>query len=193
MSAPADPAVRATELMEALWADKTLGSSVRAKAKELYPDISIPEDQVDPIVAPMRAELAALRAERDADRAEREAERKERDETSQRRNLESALDGARAKYGLTDDGFDKMVARMKETGNYSDAEAAAAWVAQSTPVSSPNKADWLPKKLDLFGSNRERDDESYRLLHTNPDAYLDSQLQEFANDPDKYVRETFAA
>ena len=37
-----------------------------------------------------------------------------------------SIEAARNAYNLTDEGLDKMVARMKETGNYTDPDAAAA-------------------------------------------------------------------
>jgi hypothetical protein len=188
-----DVAARAQKLVEALWSDGKMGASVRAKAKELFPDVTLPEDAISPIVAPMQEELATMRAQLAEERNARIKEREDAEASRQRATLEDSLASARARYGLTDEGFDKMVARMKATGNYSDAEASAAWVAQQEPVQRVNKADWLPKKIDLFGSSTERQDEAFRQLHTNPQGYLDGQLQEFVNDPDRYVRETFAA
>ena len=43
---------RAKELVDNLWADKDMGPRVRTKAKELFPDINIPEDAVTPVVQP---------------------------------------------------------------------------------------------------------------------------------------------
>jgi hypothetical protein len=188
-----DPAARAQELLESLWNDSSLGSKVRAKAKEMYPDVNIPEDQFSPMIAPLQNELNAAKEDLAAMRAERLAEKEAREEASARSNLEDALAGARQKYNLTDEGFDKMVARMKETGNYADADASAAWVAQQTPAKTVNKADWLPRKINLFGSAEESEEADFKLLHINPLAYQDDQLSRFAADPDKYVAETFAA
>ena len=188
-----DPAKRASELIEALWNDKDLGSKVRSKAKELYSDIVIPEDNIDPVVAPLREQIEAMQKELAEERESRAKEREEAEAAATKRNLESALDAARSRFNLTPEGFDKMVERMKATGNYADPEAAAAWVAQQTPTASPSKASWLPKKIDLFGSASERAEEDYRLLHTNPIAFQDKVLEQFIQDPDGFVRETFAA
>ena len=184
---------RMKAVFEALWNDGKVGASVRAKAKELYPDVTLPEDALAPIVGPVQERLDTLAKELAEEREARAKERQEREESRQRETLESALTNSRQRYGLTDEGFDKMVARMKETGNYTDTDAAAAWVAQQTPPQNVRKADWLPKKMDLFGSARERADETFRQLHTDPNGYLDAQLQEFVSDPDRYVRETLAA
>ena len=184
---------RTKALLETLWNDGKLGSAVRAKAKELYPDVMLPEDSLSPMVEPLRAELEANRKALEEMRAEREAEKAAALESSQRVNLETALANARQSYSLTDEGFDKMVERMKTTGNYSDADAAAAWVAQQTPVNKVSKADWLPKKMNFLGSGDINDNPDFKLLHTNPDRYLDKQLEQFVADPDTYVAETFAA
>lgn len=188
-------AQRSQKLVDALWADKTVGASVRARAKELFPDVSIPEDNINPLIAPVREQMDALKAELDKEREERAAERKEREETSQRQSMEQMLDAARNRFNLTDDGFDKMVARMKETGNYQDAEAAAAWVAQQQPAPQVgNKANFLPKRLDFFEHTGEGEaSEDFKLLHRDPVAYMDKSLNDFVNDPDKYIRETLAA
>lgn len=186
---------RAQDLVDSLWNDKTVGASVRAKAKELYPDVVIPEDTFDPIMAPMRDQMNALKADLDKEREERAAEKKEREEASQRVSMESMLDAARNRFNLTDDGFDKMVTRMKETGNYQDAEAAAAWVAQQQPAPQVNnKADFLPKRLDFFANSGDDEGaEDFKLLHRDPIAYMDKSLNDFVADPEKYIRETLAA
>jgi hypothetical protein len=92
---------------------------------------------------------------------------------------------------LTSDGLDKMVERMKATKNYSDAEAAAAWVAQQMPAPAAPGPTWAPKSMDLFGTKNAN--EKYKALHADPLAFADAELMEFSRDPDKYVRETFAA
>ncbi len=183
---------RAQELLDKLWTDGKLGAEVRAKAKELYPDVRIPEDDINPVLAPALAELQAARDELKAERESIAKERSDAADAATKLNLESQLDAARNRFNLTDDGFDKMVARMKETGNYTDAEAAAAWVAQQTP---PPKApaNYLgPQALNFAGSAEQ--DERFKLLHTDPGGkFLDKEFNDFFADPDKYVQETFAA
>jgi DNA repair exonuclease SbcCD ATPase subunit len=133
MAEATEAQIRAEKLFLALMKDSKANPIVRQKAKEIFEDVEFPEDQVDPLIEPLRSETKALKEELEALRKEREEEREARALESQKQNLEQALNDARARYNLTDEGFDKMVARMKETGNYSDADAAAAWVAQSAP------------------------------------------------------------
>lgn len=180
---------RAIKLFESLVRDKKLGKDVRAKASELFPDVQFAEDDiVDSAVAPLREEIAAISNTLKEEREARAKEKEEADNSRSKRNLESALDGARNKYNLTEDGFDKMVARMKDTGNYSDAEAAAAWVAQQTPPPARvNKADWMPMRIGQEQSLRENED-LMNLLHKDPQGFELHMLNEFVNDPDGFTR-----
>ncbi len=178
---------RALEIFTELFNDPAseAGRALRAKAKEKNPNLRLPEDAAEPLVAPLRAELEALRAERAEEKAEREAEKKQREDDAAKNNLEAALSGARQRFNLTDEGFDKMVARMKETGNYADAEAAAAWVAQQTPVPAAAGPYLGPQALNLAGSAVF--DEKFALLHKDPmGQFLDAEFREFMADPQKY-------
>jgi ElaB/YqjD/DUF883 family membrane-anchored ribosome-binding protein len=186
---------RAQKLIQALWNDKEYGAGIRRKAKEFYPDIQTPEDSLEPVmnerIAPLKAENDELKARFEALSEKVAAREKAATEKETEEKLRSALEEARDRYSLTQDGFDKMVARMKETGNYQDAEAAAAWVASKTPPPAKAKPDWMPQAMNLFGSNER--DESLALLHRNPEAYADAQIAEMLRDPDAYVRATFGA
>jgi len=180
---------RAEALINSLWNDASLGPTVRKAAKSQFPDISIPDDQIEPVVQLVKNEAEQVRNELKTLREERDAERKTAEEAKQRANLERSLDEARNKFGLTSEGFDAMVNRMKETGNFSDAEAAAAWVASKTPPKQAAGPTWAPQSLNLFGSKNY--DENLAALHRDPQEYMDQQLTEFVRDPDKYVADTF--
>lgn len=183
---PAEDRVR--EAFNKLWADKDLGPAVRGKIKELYPDVQLPEEQFEPSVAPLRAELEALRAEAKAMKEEREADKIVADQAKAQANLDQMLSNARQRYNLTDEGFDKMVERMKAQNNYTDADAAAAWVAQQAPKPVTPGPYLGPQNINLFGSSEK--DESFALLHNDPGGkFLDHEFREFMSDPDKYVRD----
>jgi hypothetical protein len=184
---------RALALVNSLWNDSEVGMMLQEKAKAAFPDIRTTSEAYAPIRADMDRQLAAqqkviddLKAEREADKKEREAEVAER----QKKTFEQQIAAAREAYSLTDEGFDKMVARMKETGNYTDPESAAAWVASKTPPKPVSGPTFGPQDLNLFGSSQH--DEKLAALHKNPERYMDMELTEFVRDPDKYVRETFA-
>ena len=184
-----DMYARYRKVAESAWNDPEIGPKFQAKAKSLFPDAKTNEDVVGPMLAPYKNELEMTRKELKEFRDTVEAERKERADAQQKQSLQDALEGARRAYNLTEEGFDKMVARMKETGNYSDAEAAAAYVASKTPPAPVAGPSWAPQDLNLFGS--KRGDEAFKQLHLDPQGYMDAQLDEFVKDRDGYVRDTF--
>jgi len=186
--------IRAEQLVNKLWRDKEVGSKVQKLAKETFPDAEIHtvDETLEPVLAPFRAQNDALAAELKAMRDEREADRKaakERADEDQKLSFQAQISKARDAYNLTDEGFDKMVERMKATGNYQDPEAAAAWVSSKEPPPPPPGPTFGPQALNLFGSQKA--DESLALLHNDPERYADEQFALFQRDPDAYVRETF--
>ena len=189
-AATQDPALmRAHRLMLSLWNDDKYGEAVRAKAKELFPDFPIPDDTVKPIVKPMQDRLEA--SDKKIAELEKiiEDDRKARKEESENRTFLEKLDAAVEKFGLTAEGKELMLKRMKETGNAFDADAAAAWVNSQNPPPKPPGPSIGNEPLNLFGANNV--EEQHKLLHTNPLAFEEQQIREMLSDPDKYVRETF--
>ena len=187
--------LRAQQLVESLWLDGKHGPALHAKAKELFPDVRTPSDSTALLAAQMEEKFSsqskAQAEELEKLRAEREAEKKdaaERAAEAQKVSFEQQISAARDAYNLTDEGFDKMVARMKETGNYTDPESAAAWVASKTPPAAVSGPAFGPQDLNLFGSSKQ--DEKFKQLHEDPQRYMDMELTEFTRDPDRYVRET---
>jgi hypothetical protein len=180
--------IRAAELLESLWNDAEVGEKVRKAAKAKFSDTKIVDDVVAPFVEPLRAESKALKDRLDKMEADAAAERAEREKTTTQANFEQAIAAARQNYNLTDEGFDKMIARMKETGNYADADAAAAWVASKTPPVAVPGPTWAPQDMNYFGTKNH--DDALAELHRNPIKYQDDQLAEFYKNPDKFVQET---
>lgn len=185
--------IRAEQLVEALWRDSELGAKVRTAAKAKFGDhIRIPEDDVEPLLATERAERAKLQKQYEelaAWRAEREAKEAE---AATFEKLRGGVDKAVREYSLTDEGRAKMLDRMKETGNLSDPDAAAAWVVSKTPPAPVVGPSWAPQNLDLknniFGT---RDDERLKALHRDPGKYLDAELVLWQRDPEGYAKEAF--
>jgi hypothetical protein len=181
--------IRALAVLEASWNDPVIGPTLQKNTKTLYPDAKTNDDVFGPVVAPLKAENEKLAKRLEKFEEERAAERKAAEESSMKRSLDDALTAARKNYNLTEEGFDKMVARMKETGNYSDADAAAAWVASKTPPAPVAGPSWKPQSMNPFGSKKF--DEALADLHRDPAGYMDEQLAQFVSDPDGYVAETF--
>ncbi len=183
---------RAAELLEGLWNDPEIGAKIQKAAKDKYSDVKTIDDAVAPVLEPLRKQNEALAAELKSLREEREAEKKaaeERKAEAEKQSFQQQIEAARKNYSLTDEGFDKMVERMKATGNYTDPDAAAAWVASKNPPAAVKGPTFGPQSLNLYGSQKA--DENMAALHRDPQAYMDAQLSEFISDPDRYVRETF--
>lgn len=186
---------RSDRLVQDILGNPELGAKARTRAKELFPEAGITfiEDKFDPAISAMQARLdeeSAARKALETTLAERDQAAADAKRAS---SMETALADARAKFRLTNEGFDMMVERMKETGNFADAEAAAAWAASKNPVvKEPSKAYLGPQTANFFGSAEP--DEKMALLHKNPDRFVDNELREFLTDPDQYTRDAgFAA
>jgi ElaB/YqjD/DUF883 family membrane-anchored ribosome-binding protein len=181
---------RADRLLRELLGDTKVGPTVRAKAKELYPDVSFVEDKIDPIAEQLRAENAKLREEWETERAARASEKAAAEEAAAKQRMEASLSEAKAKFGLTEDGFNQMVERMRETGNYTDALGAAAYVVSQAPKPKAPGPTFGPQALNLFGSQRDTGAEGMKFLHTDPLGFQDAQLAAFVQDPDGFVNGT---
>src|ERR1700753_1478322 len=74
---------------------------------------------------------------------------KSEDDSRAEAELRANVDAAAGKFGLTAEGRDKMLERMKSSQSL-DAEASAAWVAAQQPKPSAGKeSNWLPSKMGL--------------------------------------------
>jgi len=180
---------RSKELVDALWNDGEVGKKIQQAAKAKWNDIRTTEDVVSPIVEPHLNKLKQMEAKYEKLLEERLEEKRVAEDERVKLKLEEQLEKARRDYNLTEEGFNQMIDRMKATGNYSDAEAAAAYVASKAPPAKVAGSTWAPQDLDLFGSKNRND--ALVELHRDPMGYMDSQLTEFVSDPDKYVRDTF--
>jgi metal-dependent amidase/aminoacylase/carboxypeptidase family protein len=186
-----DPAKRAQALVDKLWGDKSAtGAAVRKAAKEMYPDINIPDEQAEIAAAPLKAEIEDMRGQLKSAMDRLAAKEKADEDMRVETDLSVKIAAAAREFNLTDSGKAKMMERMKETGNYTDAQAAAAYVVSQMPKPAPsNSPSWLPEAANLFGTQQR--DEQFEALHKDPRKYMDDQLREFSRDPDKYVADTF--
>ena len=180
---------RSKELIDALWNDGEVGKKIQQAAKAKWNDIKTTDDVMSPIIEPHLNKMKALEEKYEKLLEERMEEKRATEDERVKVKLEEQLEKARRDYNLTEEGFNQMIDRMKSTGNYSDAEAAAAYVASKAPPAKVAGPTWAPQDLDLFGSKNRND--ALVELHRDPMGYMDSQLSEFVSDPDKYVRDTF--
>ena len=179
---------RSKELIDALWNDGEVGKKIQQAAKAKWNDVRTTDDMMSPIIEPHLNKLKTLEDKYEKLLEERLEEKRAAEDERVKVKLEYQLEKARRDYNLTEEGFNQMIDRMKTTGNYSDAEAAAAYVASKAPPAKVAGPTWAPQDLDLFGSKNRND--ALVELHRDPMGYMDSQLTEFVADPDRYVRET---
>jgi hypothetical protein len=185
--------IRAAQLIEDLWNDPELGAQIQAKAKAKFPEVKTSDVGLAPHLAPVKKQIDAQAEELKKLReelAERDKKEKERQEAADALTYTQKLAAAREAFSLTDEGYQKMLDHMKATGNYQDAMGAAAFIASQNPPPPPPGPTFGPQSLDLFGSQKERADERFRSLHTDPQNYMDEELALFVKDPAKYTAET---
>ena len=187
--------IRAEKVIERIYNDPEfagLAPKVHEVVKTMFDNVRDPpavtlRKTVEPEVTAVRDELKqtkdqlAKALERLDKRDEREAEEKTF------REMQSAVDAAVGKFNLTEEGKAAMLDRMKETRNYTDVEAAAAYIAHSAPPQSSSGPSWAPRKANFYGTAEA--DESFARLHKDPGGFLDDELQRFAKDPSKYAAE----
>ena len=179
---------RSKELIDVLWNDGEVGQKIQQAAKARWSDVKTTDDMMSPIIEPHLTKLKAMEEKYEKLLGDRVEEKRAAEEERTKLKLEEQLEKARRDSNLTEEGFNQMIDRMKSTGNYSDAEAAAAYVASKAPPAKVAGPTWAPQDLDLFGSKNRND--ALVELHRDPMGYMDSQLTEFVADPDKYVRDT---
>lgn len=181
-------AERYRRLVAKLWNDPELGASVRKMAKGEFPEVTLPEDTFAPILEPFRKQNQALADELKAMREERAAEKKAAEDAVKKQTDDDfavRIKKARQEFNLTDEGFEKMVAHMKETGNYSDPRGAAAFIVSQNPPPPAPGPMYGPGDLNFAGSSVA--DENYKLLHQNPEKYFDSEVRKMIANPRDYV------
>ena len=163
-------------LYNKLWNDPKEGLAFKRKVKELVPEEQIPElDMIDTTVKPFEEKMAKQAEDNKALKERLDNIEKRSKDEKEESDLVKSLDSARKKFHLTDEGFDKAVARMKEMNN-PDAEAAAAWVASQEKKARPvGSSSFAPSALNLYGSNKV--DESMADLHRDPIAWQDATIQ----------------
>ena len=186
---------RMSALFEAAWNDADIGSKLRKMAKDKYADVVLPEEQLSPVLAPIQAQLSEVSASLKALSEDRAAEGKAREERAFQRSFEDKVSHARNLYpNLTEEGLKKAYDRMQETGAY-DPEAAFAWVAGQTPAPTPKslRTPGVQVRANMFGTDTPVENDDYRLLHTNPQAFEDHQIALCMSNPDGYVAETLGA
>lgn len=168
---------RAMSLLNKMADDPAIGTQFKKLAKQVdgtlrFADLEAAEAAQKPLLEQNKAleqRLAKIEADREDERQRREAD-------THTRALSDDIEQAARKFGLTDDGREKMKLRMTEKGSL-DAEAAAAWVAAQAPKAAPSESSgaFAPAALNLYGSAEK--EAQWEQLHTDPIRWQDAEVR----------------
>lgn len=172
---------RTEALLNKMWNHPKKGLAFKREVKELIPEANIPElDTIDTVARPFEDKIAKQDEEIKKLTERLEAREKAEDERKEENNLTESLSKARKKFGLTDEGFEKAVSRMREMKNL-DAEAAAAWVASQEKKAKPVGGSGIgPQAMNLYGSKTQ--DENYKELNLDPQGWADREIEKMINE-----------
>jgi hypothetical protein len=110
------------DFVESIYNDPALNREAKALIKKKYPQMQIPDYDIEQRV---EERLAADRRERE------ERETKEREDRD-RKNFDDTRSGTQKRYGLTDKAMEDLEKMMVER-NIGDYEVAAEWMATKNP------------------------------------------------------------
>jgi Skp family chaperone for outer membrane proteins len=176
------------KLLNQLWNDPKEGINVKKAWKNVFPDAVIPEVEIDREKNRIEQELATKAEETNKMLQDKlsafEKKLQERDEAErsakEAQQFEQEIDSVRRKYALTEEGMQKVYARMKEKNN-PDVEAAAAWVTDHEVKAKPtSNSSFAPQEMNLYGSSNA--DKEWETLNKNPIKYFDNTVTEMIND-----------
>ena len=129
------------DFVESIYNDPQLAKDAKALIKRKYPNLPIPDYDIENNVA---KQLAAERTER---QQEEDKKRKAEEDENFRRIRKKTQDD----YGFTDDAMDRLEKMMVEK-NIGDYEAAATYMAskEPRPVEATARTHWNHEKQDGF-------------------------------------------
>lgn len=172
-------------LLNKLWDDPKHGTALKRAAKEVNPALRIPEiDVAEPLLAPIREEMEAFKKTHDELRAENLKIREERDEERALDKLSRGIEAAQKKYRLTADGRTEMLEIMKRGEASTPESAAALIVANLEPAKPVTGTNFGPMEANVLNMDGRSQDESDKLLHTDPMKWLDSEVPRILNEMD---------
>lgn len=176
---------RARVLLDKLMTSKANGLAFKKMIKAELPEAKMPDlDLIDEVSKPFDERIGKLEKTLSEEREERNKEKLAAKDKEEEGSLRGQLDNIKKEYGFTDEGLQKVIARMQEKKN-PDVEAAAAWVAKQEPKAKPTAtSEYLPQTMNLYGTNEK--DETWEKLHKNPMKYFDDTVTEILNNPDKF-------
>jgi len=175
---------RALALLNRMADHPDTGIAFKKMAKKVDGTLQFADlDMAEKIQAPIAEKLTAAEKRLAALEEERQAEKAAREQEKTLAGLKDEVAAAAKKFGLSDEGREKMTLRMQEKGNI-DAEAAAAWVAAQQPKAKPASGTgaFAPTALNPWGAAKK--DDAFELLHTNPEDWMTQEVEKIMAESD---------
>lgn len=184
-------ALEQDKLLQDLYGDPVLGREFKKLIKKKRPDLSIPEVELEETIEARTREIKdtseneikALREDvkKFMDRAE---------ENEKVTKLRSDVDSVAKKFGFTEDGKAKLVARAKEKGHL-DWEAHAAAILADAPAAQPaRQSTYFGEHANMYNSHDAYMgnplDDAAKLLHRDPQKWSEDMAMDMLNNPEKY-------
>lgn len=168
--------------------DADIGIAVKQRAEKKFnvkhPDLVARQQIEDTLVKPLRSELDEERKNFKSLEDKFTKFQNEHLNAKEEVALEKKLRGAQSKFGLTDEGLNKAIDRMKAEG-HTDIDAAASWVVGQEPKVKPASApNYMPQDFNLFGASEI--DEQWRGLNENPTKWANKEISNILNNPEEY-------
>ena len=129
------------DFVESIYNDPTLAKDAKALIKRKYPNLPIPDYDIENRVN------QTLAADRDARQKEEDKKRQDEEDERFKRIRQKTKDD----YGFTDDAMDRLEKMMVEK-NIGDYEVAASYMAskEPKPVEATARSHWNHEKQDGF-------------------------------------------
>lgn len=190
---------RSTALLDQMLGDPTHAPIVEPVVKALNPHAVFPAAKNrEALMAPVKGEIERIRAESKAELeaalartaaletklTERETREAAAAQAQSDAQMLAQLKAIQSKRGFSEEKMQEVLTRMKEQNN-PDADAAAAWVAESIPKPLPAAGhDFLPSTVDVYGSSEDPATTAWKGLHENPTGWQTQELRNIVKDPE---------
>lgn len=167
------------KLLNDLWDHPEHGAATKRAAKAVNPALRVPEiDVAEPLLKPLRDELAAKDEALKKLREDFDADKQTRQDDKELGDLRSNLDAAQKKHRLTDEGMAEVRKIMAEQGVASPEVAAKYVAANIEPAKPVVGSNFGPTDANIFGIDGTSAEDDIKALHNDPLKWMDKAVPE---------------
>lgn len=164
------------DLLGKLYHSPKTHGQISAAIKEVAPDTQLPEPAAAVRVAPIEEEVTSLKQSlQELSKTLAEERKAERDRAADVA-FEQQVNEEVRRRGFNEEGKKLMLQRMIDQKS-GDVQGAAAYIMETNPRETPLPAAGLPRFANLYGVRGGSEDDSIKLLHTDPEAWQEQELQ----------------